>query len=230
MGRSFLVPSASRTAVTGLTACWRDVRHRRMLRLTIFIEAPLFERVRQYPPRPLIRLRTCRKRSERTVRRHLPAPSPRRPWKPSPPRSGAWTAPLRCLRLRSEVTSPGGAGLDDEFLAEHAQCSLDAVHGGAVARVEHAAHGLLVHAESLGEDHARQAAFAKREGEGGLGCGAGGDGDMMFYGASCARYRDTLGVVDASRNASSRASAASAKAWVSWHRRSGTPADRGTRR
>ena len=47
MGRSFLVPSAFPTSVTDLTACWLDIRHWRMLRFMIFIEAPPFERVRQ---------------------------------------------------------------------------------------------------------------------------------------------------------------------------------------
>ena len=92
----------------------------------------------------------------------------------------------------------GGTGFDDEFLAEEAECCLDAGHSGAMARVEHTADGFLVDAKSLGEGDAGQAAVAKREGESGLGCGGGGDGDMMFSGAPCARYRDSLGVVDAS--------------------------------
>ena len=93
----------------------------------------------------------------------------------------------------------GGAGLDDEFPAEHAQCGLDAAHGGGVARVQHAAHGLFVHAESLGEGHSGQVVFAKREGECGLGRGAGGDGDVMFPGTSRAGFRDCLGIRDISR-------------------------------
>ena len=89
-----------------------------------------------------------------------------------------------------------GAGLDDEFLAERAKRSLDAGDGGAVAGVQHASHSLLVDAESLGEGDAGEAGIAKRERECGLGRGAGGDGDVMFSGASGAGYRDGIGAVD----------------------------------
>ena len=78
--------------------------------------------------------------------------------------------------------------------------------------VEHSAHSFLVYAESLGEGHLGQAAFAKRECERGLGCCAGGDGDVMFSGASRAGDRDALGVVDASRNRLLEGVRASAKA------------------
>ena len=47
MGRSFQITLALRIAATDVMACWHNIRHWRMLRLMIFIEAPPFERVRQ---------------------------------------------------------------------------------------------------------------------------------------------------------------------------------------
>ena len=60
----------------------------------------------------------------------------------------------------ASIGGSGGAGLDDEFLAKHAQCRFDAGHGSTVPRVEHAAHNLLVDAEALGEGYAGHAGFA----------------------------------------------------------------------
>ena len=95
--------------------------------------------------------------------------------------------------------SPGGAGLDNELVAEHAQRGFNAVQGGATARVQHPANGLLVDAEVPGEVHARQAAVAKREGKRGLGRGGGGDGNVTFSGAARARYRD-VAAADSTRD------------------------------
>ena len=58
-------------------------------------------------------------------------------------------------RIGNRPGDSGGAGLDDEVQAEHAKGALDAGDGGAVARVEHPAHGLFVDAESLGEGNGR---------------------------------------------------------------------------
>ena len=63
-----------------------------------------------------------------------------------------------------QLETPGpssGVGLDDQLVAEHAQGGLDTGYGGAMARVEHAAHGLLVDTEHLGEGHTGQAVFGE---------------------------------------------------------------------
>ena len=90
----------------------------------------------------------------------------------------------------------GGTGLDDEVLAEHAKCAFDAGDGGAVSRVEHAAHGLFVDAESLGESDAGQAAFGECQGERGLGSGDSGHCDEMFAGPARAWHGDGIDAVD----------------------------------
>ena len=62
--------------------------------------------------------------------------------------SGTVSTITRVLRRRGSC--------DDEFLAEHAQCSGDSMRPTAVPwrGIQHASHSLLVNAESLGEGHA----------------------------------------------------------------------------
>ena len=94
----------------------------------------------------------------------------------------------------------GGAGLDDEGLAEHAQRGFDAGDGRAPARVEHAAHVGLVHPEPLGEARGRQAVVAQGERERRLGGRDGRDGDVMLCAPPGAGHRDGLRIVDAPRD------------------------------